>query len=66
MDTTEKISLTVNDVHEVLFAGPNDSKQAKKKDAIPYNKALLHRYQQDAPGSYRKFYYYLFELVRQE
>jgi len=71
LDTTEKISLAVDDLHLVIFSGTGSdssagSKQTKKKETDAYNKTVLQQYQNDPSVAYRKFYTYLFELVKPE
>jgi len=71
LDTTDKFSIAINDVHDVLLTGSESNssspaKSGKKKEHEPYNKEILRQYERDHATHYRKFYLYLFDLLRPE
>lgn len=71
LDTTEKFTLAVNDVYEVLFSDnihdiPSASKSSRIKETASYNKTMLQEYRRDPLTAYRKFYSHQFELIRPE
>jgi hypothetical protein len=71
LDTTDKFSVAIHDVQAILLTKPGRSdssiaKSTKKKETGPYNKETLHQYERDPSSHYRKFYLFLFDLLRPE